>query len=126
MPKFTYTAHKGIEQSSGSGFIVEDVAIAPSKTSVTCAVISAGSPSSGAEEVLLLTTSATGTHGVSLDDGTVVGQMKYIICAALGGQGDLVVKNAAANVDIIAQATYTAGALVGVCIWNGTAWTKIT
>ena len=108
MPKFTYSASKGIEQSSGSGFVINDVSITE------------GSAAIGDAE-------AANTYGVNvlagdatLADGDTAGQKVTVIFGAhpksltpanlLGG----------ATVDSAAVGT------VAVLLWNGSAWVQVS
>ena len=84
MPKFTYSASKGIEQTSGQGFVVQDVAIAPSVRSYTASDATANAVDFGAlgfaEEVINLTADAT--VNITIGNGSVIGEQKLLIIAS--------------------------------------------
>lgn len=107
MPKFTYSASKGIEQSSGSGFVINDVSIEEEITEVADA-------------------QACSTYGVNvlagdatLAVGTTKGQKVTVIFDAhpkavtltLLGGGNL---------------SSSAAGSVHVLLWNGSAWAEVS
>ena len=118
MPKFTYSAAKGIEQSSGSGFIVQDVPISRS-------VLDSGTAGTGfdsdnvtltdVEEVYHV--NVAGTHTIVIPDGGAVGEQKVVVIGTRDGS-DLTI----GGVTLSAPA---AGA-VYLLVWNGSAWKQLS
>ena len=126
MPKFTYSAAKGIEQSNGSGFIINDVPIRPSSEEVTAAAVTSGANASGDQEVINLVLSANNAHGVSLKDGATPGQLKYILVKTNASGADCVIADSSGNT-LKTLSNPTAGAgLAALFVWSGSAWTDIT
>jgi hypothetical protein len=78
MPKFTYSASKGIEQSSGSGFYINDVSITPVTTAISIASGVTDTTSAKPYGVNAVT-SDSGTTFLTLPVGTATGQT----CAVL-------------------------------------------
>ena len=107
MPKFTYSASKGIEQSSGSGFVINDVSIEEEITDV------ADGDDCATYGVNVLAGNA------NLAVGTTKGQKVTIIFDAhpkavtltLLGGGDL---------------SSTAAGSTAVLLWNGSAWAQVS
>lgn len=104
MPKVTYSATKGIVQSNGSGFIINDVSITEGSESITAG-------------------SAANTYGVNvlagaatLADGDTAGQKATFIFA---GAHVLTVTTGS---DITGSG---AGEVV-VLVWNGSAWVRVS
>jgi hypothetical protein len=118
MPKFTYSAAKGIEQSSGSGFIVQNVPISRSVANSGTAYAS-GDYDSGTlsvtEEVIVI--NVAGAHTIALDNGSVVGEQKLIIIGTRDGS-DLSI----GGVTLSAPTEGSAHLLV----WNGSAWKALS
>ena len=87
MPKFTYSASKGIEQSSGSGFIIEDVAIAPSVRSYTASDATANAVDFNAlgftEQVINVDVDAN--LNITIPNGTAIGEEKLVVVSGQGG-----------------------------------------
>jgi hypothetical protein len=88
MPKFTYSASKGIEQTSGSGFFVNDAPIVENQQTVVTAALASADNAINAYGA----TSITLTNGVSnatatLADGSYIGQKKYFVVATDGAGG---------------------------------------
>lgn len=107
MPKFTYSASKGIEQSSGSGFVINDVAI----TSTANTVAAAGT---------------CNAYGVNVLEG-VATLPDPSDATAIGTQ--VIVTFAGADLLTITSGTNKTGAGagdVGVFIWNGSAWIEVS
>tara|TARA_Y100000593_G_scaffold92358_1_gene183775 strand:- start:787 stop:1107 length:321 start_codon:yes stop_codon:yes gene_type:complete len=105
MPKFTYSASKGIEQSSGSGFIINDVSIVEGNETIT--------------------TGACNTYGVNiltaagsftLANGDTEGQKATFIFGATDtltpDSGDAV--NGAAAGEVV------------VLMWTGSVWVRVS
>ena len=108
MPKFTYSASKGIEQSNGSGFVINDVSITE------------GSESIGDGE-------AANTYGVnilagdaSLADGDTAGQKVTVIFSAH--------PKALTPANKLGGGAVNSGAVgsVAVLLWNGSAWAVVS
>ena len=104
MPKFTYSASKGIEQSSGSGFVINDVSIVEGNETI------ADSEAANTYGVNVLAGTAT------LDDGTTEGQKTTLIFAG----ADLVTVNAGDNI------TGSGAGEVVVLMWTGSAWVRVS
>lgn len=107
MPKFTYTASKGIEQSSGSGFVINDVSIEEEITEVADA-------------------QACSTYGVNvlagnatLAVGTTKGQ-KVTIIFDVHASSVTLTKLGGGTLDS------TANGSVHVLLWNGSAWAQVS
>ena len=103
MPKVTYSATKGIVQSSGSGFIINDVSITEGSEDI----VNGGTCNAYGINVL------AGT--ATLPNGETAGQKATVIFAG----ADLLTVTSGTNL------TGAAGA-VHVFVWNGSAWKKIT
>jgi len=131
MPKFTYSAAKGIEQTSGQGFIVQDVAIAPSvKTFASSDFGDGGGTGSynfatnsvGAEAVYYVDADEALT--LIIPDGAAAGEEKLVILstdttAALTLQDSSTTQIKAWNPG------GTAGEVL-VFVWNGTTWAELS
>ena len=78
MPKFTYSASKGIEQSSGSGFIIEDVAIQPSTYAYTSSDATANAVTITDKSAVIILTSDD-TLSMTIPDGDVIGEEKKVV-----------------------------------------------
>ena len=107
MPKVTYSATKGIVQSNGSGFIINDVSITEGSESITAG-------------------SAANTYGVNvlaggatLADGDTAGQKATFIFA-----GADTLSQTAGNI-VGGDITGSAGAVV-VLLWNGAKWVQVS
>ena len=105
MPKFTYSASKGIEQSSGSGFVINDVSIVEGSETIT------GGGTCNTYGVNIL----AGTATLPVPTDTTAGQKVTIV----GAGGLVTVSGAGANF------TPSAGA-VAVLVWTGSLWVKIS
>lgn len=105
MPKFTYSASKGIEQSSGSGFVINDVSITEGSETIATGAINAYG-------VNVLTAAGSFT----LADGDTAGQK---VTCVFGDTDTITV----ANGDDI---TATAAGEVVVLLWNGSAWVRVS
>ena len=104
MPKFTYSASKGIEQSSGSGFVINDVSIVEGSEDVT------GGGNCNTYGVNILAGAAT----LPDPSDTTAGQKVTII-----GAGGLVTVTSGGNFTPAANA-------VAVLVWTGSLWFKIS
>lgn len=128
MPKFTYSASKGIEQSSGSGFFVEDVAISPAVSTVTTANDVSSYVDSGAENVVVVTLALTNDI-LRLNDGASTGETKTIVMAVTGNAADLKVMDSGGSHPATGALTITENATVSVVkqlIWNGSTWNLLS
>ena len=120
MPKFTYSAAKGIEQSSGSGFIIQDVPISRS-------VLDSGTAGTGfdSSNVTLTDTSEVihvniiAGHTIAIPDGSTVGEQKVVVIGTSSGN-DLAIGTASSEVTL-ADGSFGANA-VALLIWNGVQW----
>ena len=111
MPKFTYSAAKGIEQSNGSGFIIQNVPISRSIVDSGTALTTTGTQTiTDTEEVLVL--DLAGSHTVNLPAGGSVGEQKIVIFESATG-------NATISGNTINAPS--AGDVV-MLVWNGSAW----
>jgi len=134
MPQVTYTAAKGLVQSAGSGFAINDVAMTVSATSgLTSGGLFAGfipnvaksAPiASGAVSVASYFSPITvdGTKAFSLADGSAAGQLKKIMCTAAINTpvGNLTIASPiSAAVDVI---TFGNAGDVAELMWTGSAW----
>lgn len=108
MPKVTYSATKGIVQSNGSGFIINDVSI-----------------TEGSEDIA--DGEACNTYGVNvlagdatLADGDTAGQKVTIVFGAH--------PKSLTPANLLGGGTVDSAAIgtVAVLVWNGSAWAKIT
>ena len=88
MPKFTYSAAKGIEQSSGSGFFVNGAPMVEHQQTVD-SVASDGAANAintyGATTINLSAGVSNAT--AALADGSYIGQMKHIAVGTDGAGG---------------------------------------
>lgn len=115
MPKFTYSASKGIEQSSGQGFFVQDVPVSPSSEAI--ATLNSASDNEG----LGVATFSSNATTITIEDGVAVGQQKILVITEAG-------TNTAINdtTGEISNGTLSAAALsegdVFLIVWNGTRW----
>ena len=114
MPKFTYSASKGIEQSSGSGFIVQDVPISRSVANSGSAITSADATFTHTEEVYIV--NVTGAHAMVIPDGATVGEEKVLIIGTRNGSNLTF-----GGVTLSAPA---AGA-VYLFVWTGAEWKQL-
>ena len=91
MPKFTYTQAKGIEQTSGSGFVVSDVPITHSTYTVSTDDLTTDTTITDTSQVIHLT--VAGAFILKLPDGAAIGEEKLIVIAANGGGSNLTIKD---------------------------------
>ena len=78
MPKFTYSAAKGIEQSSGSGFFVNGAALVENQGTIT--VANGDSEAINAFGTTTITrTDDSGTSDLSLAAGSYIGQRVVVV-----------------------------------------------
>lgn len=113
MPKFTYSASKGIEQSNGSGFIVQDVPISRSIANSGSAITSAAATFTHTEEVYIV--NVAGAHTMVIPNGSAVGEQKIIIIGTRNGSDNITLNPGGATF------TCTAGS-VHMIVWTGAAW----
>jgi len=117
MPKFVYTAAKGIEQQSGSGFIVQDVPVIEDSETVS-------------------TSTACATYGVTLLEGAITatlasgsyaGQIKTFICTSFSATTQVTLSDAL-SVAGTAATTLAFSATGELCqlIWNGSKWNVLS
>ena len=114
MPKVTYSASRGIVQSNGSGFIVNDVPITRSIANSGTAYSGNQGDLTDTEEVVLFDV----TGGVTVDsiaDGGSVGEQRILVVTANDGN-NLVITGS--TITITAPAAGSAHLL----IWTGSAW----
>ena len=91
MPKFTYTKTKGIEQTSGAGFVISDVPITHSLNAVSTAALTDDTEITDTSQVIHLTVAAN--FNLKLPDGVAVGEEKLVIIAANAGSHNLIIKD---------------------------------
>ena len=118
MPKFTYSAAKGIEQSSGSGFIVADVPViedVETKTGAPLALQAWG------------TSIVSGANDFTLAAGTYVGQTKTILCGTFQSTTRVLssVMMKVNGDDASTGLTFSADGESWVGMWNGTRWVPL-
>ena len=113
MPKVIYKASKGLYQTSGTGFEIQDVVLTPSTSSVTAT--STVDPA-GAISV----DTSGGAVVLTLNDGSGVGQECVVAVAdgsnTLGisdGDGQVVAPGAVSTGDVI------------FLVWNGSNWKQL-
>ena len=118
MPKFTYSAAKGIEQSSGSGFIVQNVPISRSIANSGSALTSASASFDDTEEVYYINVGAA--HVMVIPNGGAVGEQKVIVIGTngTGGEFDLTIGG-------VTLSTPADGS-VHLLVWNGSAWKALS
>lgn len=104
MPKVTYSATKGIVQSNGSGFIINDVSITEGSESISAA------GTCNAYGVNVLAGAAT------LPDGDTAGQKATVVFAG----ADLLTVTNGTNI------TGSGAGEVVVLLWNGSAWVRVS
>ena len=112
MPKFTYSASKGIEQSSGQGFFVQDVPVSPSSET-----IATGNSASDNEGLGVAKFSADGTT-ITIEDGVAVGQQKILVITT---GGTPTVNDTSGAITGVSAVAHTTGDVL-LIVWNGTNW----
>lgn len=127
--KVVYDATRGLVQENDAtgvgGFQIKDVSLTEGSdtfNAVAAAAIGAAAalPATG---VSLVTLAANDAKVCKLENGSAVGQQKTIIVVADNAQGtNLTVKNAAANVDLVADGDSLALGEVAVLVWDGSVW----
>ena len=128
MPKFTYSAAKGIEQSSGSGFFVTGAPIIENQQTLSAAagatVIGVDTDALNAYGATIINAVNTASQTGTLGDGSYVGQMKYFHFNLASGTGSstITVTNAASG-----SGTLTLNADNDMCslVWTGAVWKVI-
>ena len=118
MPKFTYSAAKGIEQSSGSGFIVQDVSISRSVANSGTAMNASDIDGTtlGSEEVYYITLNQGAT--VTFSTATAVGEQKIVVIGTQTSTPTLTISNG----DNMAN---PGSNTVTMFVWNGVTWKKL-
>ncbi len=116
MPKVTYSASRGIVQSNGSGFIVNDVpitrSIANSGTAYTS--VTGATDLTDTEEVVLFDVTG-GVTVTSIADGGSVGEQRILVVTANDGSNLAITDS---TISIVAPAAGSAHLL----IWTGSTW----
>ena len=128
MPKFTYSAAKGIEQSSGSGFQVNDVAILEE-----IQALAANGASDAIEPYGITTITHTGAATTAIAAPTSsepAGVKKVIAMIAYSGGGATVVTVTGGGVKLagtsdLASLSFNAVGETAVLISNGTKWVHV-
>lgn len=116
MPKFTYSASKGIEQSSGSGFYVNDV---PLLEEVNAVGEVSADPTASLNAYGVNTWYGDGSaFDVTIPVGTTAGQKVVMIAGVHGGGGNYV--------DGVSLTSAIVPSSVAVFVWNGTTWIKVS
>ena len=111
MPKFTYTKTKGIEQTSGSGFVISDVPITHSLNAVSTANLQDDTEITDTSQVIHLTVAAN--FNLKLPDGVAVGEEKLVIIAANAGSHNLIIKDSIDEwIDNLVSAKYWSAKLM--------------
>ena len=108
MPKVTYSATKGIVQSNGSGFIINDVSITEGSESI----LAAGTCNAYGVNVL--------AGAAVLPDGETAGQKVTVVFA-----GADALSSAGGNISGGTITGSGAGEVV-VLLWNGSAWVRVS
>ena len=118
MPKFTYSAAKGIEQSNGSGFIIQNVPISRSIANSGSAITSATATFTDTEEVYYVNVGAA--HTMTIPNGGAVGEQKVVVIGTngSGGQFNLTIGGV--------TLTTPADGSVHLLVWNGSAWKALS
>ena len=127
MPKFTYSAAKGIEQSSGSGFFVNGAALVETQATIT--VANGDSESINAYGTTLITlTDDGGTSALALAVGTYIGQRVIVATKSVDADGNsitightctLTAAGDNATYEFIAVSKYVE------LVWSGAAWIPV-
>ena len=115
MPKFTYSASKGIEQSSGQGFFVQDVPVSPSSEA-----IADGNAASDLQGLGVATFSGDGDN-ITLEDGVAVGQQKILIVTTGGNTNSSFVDSQGSAIAGLDGAAFTLGEAY-IVVWTGSTW----
>lgn len=110
MPKVIYTAAKGLYQTSGTGFEIQDVVLSPSSVSVS------SDTTLDAVGAILVDVSG-GNVELTLNNGSAAGQECMLIVTDDG--------NDLTEVSSGLSETPTAGD-VFVLVWTGSAWVQLT
>ena len=121
MPKFTYSASKGIEQSNGSGFIIQDVPISRSVMNSGAAFDTDGGSTTDIQEVMLIDLSAK-VESFAIPNGTAVGEQKIVITSNGNGARACSVGTEGSEASL---GTPAAGA-VFMLVWNGSLWKALS
>ena len=118
MPKFTYSASKGIEQTSGSGFFVENVPISRSVANSGTALVASAIDNTtlGSEETYYIT--LDNAASVTFSTGGAVGEQKVVVIGTQTATPTLTITNG----DNMANPGSNS---VTLFVWNGSAWKKL-
>ena len=114
MPKVTYSASRGIVQSNGQGFFIQDVPVSPSSEA-----IATGNAASDLDGLGVATFSANATS-IILEDGVAVGQQKVLIVTE-GGTNTSFKDADGNNITGLHGAALSLGDAF-ICIWTGSTW----
>ena len=119
MPKFTYSAAKGIEQSNGSGFIIQNVPISRSVANSGSAMVASAITGTtlGGEETYYITLDADAT--VTFSTGGAVGEQKVVVIGTQTGTRTLTINN---GDNMVNPGSDT----VTLFVWNGSDWKKLS
>ena len=120
MPKFTYSASKGIEQSNGSGFIIQNVPISRSiaNSGTAMAASAVHGTTLGSEEVYIFDLDAN-SKSVTFSAASAVGEQKVVITSAKSSTPTLTITNG----DNLANPAIGS---VKLYVWNGSAWKALS
>ena len=124
MPKFTYSAAKGIEQSSGSGFFVNGAAVIENQQSITAADTEVGGTDFDnpyAYGATTVTTTGAGTATATLADADYVGAMKYFYVESGAGSLQITPSN---FTDATSFTLATTGQFL-LLTWDGAGWSIV-
>ena len=114
MPKVTYSASRGIVQSNGQGFFIQDVPISPSSEAI------ADGNAVGDLSGLGVVTFTSNSDDITLEDGVAVGQQKVIIVTTGGTNSSFTDSQGSAITGINGQVLSSGDAFL--CIWTGSTW----
>lgn len=117
MPKVIYTATKGLYQTSGTGFEINDVVLSPSSEDFTLTATATDS----LQTTTVANVTIDGSDKMQIADGTAVGQEAIVVVAAGTTTPNLTIRNEADDADIKSAGGVSQGD-VFVCVWNGSAW----
>ena len=127
MPKFTYSAAKGIEQSSGSGFFVNGAALVENQGTIT--VADGDNESINAFGTTLITlTDDGGTSDLALAAGTYIGQRVVVATNSVDSDGDAITSGHDCTLtDTDGNNTYIFSAVSKFLelVWSGSDWIVI-
>jgi len=127
MPKFTYSASKGIEQESGSGFFVNGAPLIEHQATITVA-------NSDSEDIndygttLITLTDDGGTSALALAEGTYIGPRVIVATHSVDAAGDAITTGHTCT--LTAAGTNQTYAFVAVSkyvelCWSGADWIPV-